>query len=291
MLIFVALCLLARFAYAFNDVLVGAVAREYDRVEVAAMRGVSLGLTMAPLLWWVPGTAWTALAQRWPMYLLLITLTGICNVLQNHAARSLPFGLRAAITLSAVSLASLASGALFFAERLSAAQGALCLLLVGAAVVAAFGEHATHELQPDIPKGAALALGAGACLGLAAVMTKRLAAETHPLLVAWAWEFGAGAILVLPLLYRWRHSRRAPGVARRFWRTAVAAAPTVVGSGASMTAIGLGPLGVWGAIAGTQVLFIALLGVRWHREAMGLRRWLCFFVAAAAVAGLALAPR
>jgi len=58
-----------------------------------------------------------------------------------------------------------------------------------------------------------------------------------------------------------------------------------------MTAIGLGPLGVWGALAGTQVLFIALLGVRWHREAMGLRRWLCFFVAAAAVAGLALPLR
>lgn len=58
-----------------------------------------------------------------------------------------------------------------------------------------------------------------------------------------------------------------------------------------MTAIGLGPLGVWGAVAGTQVLFIALLGVHWHREAMGVRRWLCFFAAAAAVAGLALAPR
>ena len=66
MLIFVALCLLARFAYAFNDVLVGGVAREHDRVEVAALRGVSLGLTMAPLLWWVPGSAWAALAQRWP---------------------------------------------------------------------------------------------------------------------------------------------------------------------------------------------------------------------------------
>jgi drug/metabolite transporter (DMT)-like permease len=291
MLIFVALCLLARLAYAFNDVLVGAVAREYDRVEVAAMRGVSLGLTMAPLLCWVPGTAFAALAQRWPSYLLLITLTGICNVLQNHAARFLPFGLRAAITLSAVSLATLASGAVFFAERLSLPQGALCLLLVGAAVVAAFGEHATHELRPDIPRGAALALAAGTCLGLAAVMTKRLAAETHPLLTAWAWEFGAGVILLPPLLYRWRRTRPAPGLARRFWRTAVAAAPTVVGSGASMTAIGLGPLGVWGALAGTQVLFIALLGVRWHREAMGWRRWACFLVAAASVAGLALAPR
>ena len=291
MLTFLALCLLARFAYAFNDVLVGGVAREYDRFEVAATRGVSLGLTMAPLLWWVPAPAWMALAQRWPLYLLLITLTGVCNVLQNHAARFLPFGLRAAITLSAVSLATVAAGAAFFGERLSAAQGGLCLVLVGSAVVAAFGEHAAHEIQPNIPKGGALALAAGACLGLAAVMTKRLSSETHPLLTAWAWEFGAGAILVAPLVWRWWRNGLQPGLPRRFVRTALASSPTVVGSGASMIAIGLGPLGVWGAVAGTQVLFIALLGVHWHREAMGPRRWLCFVAAAAAVAGLALVPR
>ena len=291
MLAFISLCLLARFAYAFNDIRVGAVAREYDRVEVASLRGLSLGITMAPLLLWVPVDAFVALAERWPIYLLLISVTGLCNVLQNHAARFLPFGLRAAITLSAVSITAVSLGAVFFGERLSLWQGGFCLVLVGSAVVAAFGDHAAHEIEPNIPKGAALALGAGLCLGIAAVLTKRLAAETHPLLTAWAWEFGAGVILFGPLVWLWWVRGRTPGLGRRFVRTGVAAAPTVVGSGASMIALGLGPLGVWGALAGTQVLFIALLGVHWHREAMGPRRWLCFFVAAAAVAGLALAPR
>jgi len=291
MLAFLALCLLARFAYAFNDVLVGAVAREYDRVEVASLRGLSLGLTMSPLLLWVPAEAFVALAVRWPVYLLLVSVTGLCNVLQNHAARFLPFGLRAAITLSTVSITAVSLGAGFFGERLSVWQGAFCLVLVGSAIVAAFGDHAAHEIEPDIPKGSAFALGAGACLGLAAVLTKHLAAETHPLLTAWAWEFGTGVILFGPLVVVWWIRGCAPGVARRFVRTTAASAPTVVGSGASMMALGLGPLGVWGALAGMQVLFIALLGVHWHREAMGPRRWLCFFVAAAAVAGLALAPR
>jgi drug/metabolite transporter (DMT)-like permease len=291
MLLFLSLCVIARFAYAFNDVLVGAVARECGRLEVAALRGVSLGLTMAPLLWWVPRPAWHALAQRWPVYLLLISLTGLCNVLQNHAARQLPFGLRAAITLAGVSLTTVASGAAFFAERLTAAQAAFCLALVASAAVAALGDHAAHEIQPDIPRGSAFALAAGTGLGLAAVMTRSLAVATHPFLVAWAWEFGAGAILLAPLAAQWWRRGVAPALGRRFWRIAAASAPTVAGSGMSMVAIGLGPLGVWGALSGTQVLFIALLGARWHREAMGLRRWLCFLAAAAAVAGLALAAR
>jgi len=291
MLFFLALCLLARFAYAFNDVLVGATARELDRFEVAALRGLSLGITMSPLLVFVPAAAWAALAERWPTYLLLVALTGICNVLQNHAARFLPFGLRAAVTISTVSIATVLFGSLAYGERLSAVQGALCLVLVGSAVVAAFGEHAAHDIEPDIPRGGALALAAGALLGTAAMLTKGLSAETNPLLTAWAWEFGAGAILAGPLLYRWWRRGTGPGVGRRFLRTALASAPTAVGSGASMIAIGLGPLGVWGAVAGTQVLFIALLGVRWHREAMGLRRWLCLLAAALAVAGLALVRR
>ena len=161
---------------------------------------------------------------------------------------------------------------------------------MGAAVLAALGTHAAHEIQPDIPKGAALALGAGLFLSVAAVLTKRLATETHPLLTAWAWEFGAGAILVGPLLWQWRRGIP-PGLIGRFRSTAIASAPTVVGSGASIAALSLGALGLWGAVAGTQVLFTATLGVAWHREAMGLRRWLCFLAAAAAVSGLALFAR
>ena len=220
----------------------------------------------------------------------MIAATAACNVLQNHAARFLPFGLRSAVMITTISVASVVLGAALFGERLSPAQALLCLLLVGAAVLAALGDHAAHEIQPDIPKGAALAFGAGLFLSVAAVLTKRLAIATHPMLTAWAWEFGAGAILVAPLLWQWRHGVP-PGLVGRFRSTAVASAPTVVGSGASIAALSLGALGLWGALAGTQVLFTAVLGVLWHREAMGVRRWLCFLAAAAAVSGLALFAR
>ncbi len=287
MLTFLALCLVSRLAYAFNDVLVGRLARLHGRVELAALRGLALGVTMAPLLLFVPAAAWGALAARWPSYLLMIAATAACNVLQNQAARFLPFGLRSALMISTVSVASVGLGAALFGERLSPTQVLLCLVLIGAAVLAGLGDHATHEIRPNVPKGAALAVGAGLFLSVAAVLTKRLAMATHPLLTAWAWEFGAGAILVAPLLWQWRHGVP-PGLLARFRATAVASAPTIVGSGASIAALSLGALGLWGAVAGTQVLFTAILGVLWHREAMGPRRWLCFLAAAAAVSGLAL---
>ncbi len=287
---FLALCLLSRLAYAFNDIFVGRLARGHGKLEVAAMRGVSLGLTMAPLLAWVPAPAWAALAERWPVDRLMIAVTAAANVLQNEAARFLPFGLRSALMLSAASLASGVFGSVVFGERLSATQAGLCALLVASAVVAGLGEHAAHEIRADIPRGRALGLGSGLLLGIAAMFTKRLTVETHPFLTAWAWEFGAGAILVPALIVRWRGGIP-PGVARRFVQTAVASAPTVIGSGAAMAALALGPLGVWGALGGSQILFTAFIAVRWHREQMGFRRWLCFAVAAAAVAGLALSPR
>ena len=50
MLTFVSLCLLARFGYSLNDIFIGRLARRQGRVEVAAFRGVSLGVSMAPWL-------------------------------------------------------------------------------------------------------------------------------------------------------------------------------------------------------------------------------------------------
>lgn len=288
MLTFVALCLLARLAYSLNDVLIGRVARRQSRIETAAFRGVSLGASMAPWLLLVPGGAWAALSAQLAPLLLTVALTAAANILQLQAVRFVPFGLRAALMLSSMAAGSVLSGWLLLGEHLTPLEVGLCAFLVGSAVLVALGQHATADIELNVPLGAALTVAAGLVMVCAMLGVKQLAATTHPLLAAWAWEFGAGLILLAPALLRARHA--APGVlAERFWRVALAALPTAIASGASVLALGYGQLGLWGALGGTQILFTAALGTAWHHETLGWRRALAMLVTVAAVAGLALA--
>lgn len=286
MLAFLVLCLVSRLAYSLNDVFTGRLARRFGRLEVSAMRGVVLGFTMAPLLFWVPATAWRELGARWPTLLLVFVLTATANLLQNHAARLLPFGLRAAFLITGTSTAALFLGWTWLGETLAWQQVGLALVLIASAIVAAPGQHATHEIQPDVRRGALYALGSALAMAFIAVLVRGLARETHPLLTAWAWEFGSGLVLVPVLLWHYRNEPQ-PGYLARWHSILVASSPTVVGSGASMLALTLGQLGLWAAMGGTQVLFTALLGAWWHRETVGWRRWVCFATAAGAVYGLA----
>jgi len=282
---FLLLCLVSRFFYTLNDLFTGRLARQHDRIELAALRGVSLGVTMSPLLLWVPRSAWSNLtAELWSLG-AIVALTALANVLQLQAARYLPFGLRASIILTGTAVGTVLLGYSVLGEALSGATAAWCAMVVLGAVVAAPGEHASHEIEPRLLPGILLSLVSAGLMAVVALLTKGLTERTHALLTAWAWELGSGLILVPLVLLRRRPTGAMP---RHFARVALASSPTVIGSSASMLALGSGRLGLWGALAGTQVLFTGVLGVLWHREIMGLRRWACFVAASIGIAGLAL---
>ncbi len=287
MLTFVVLCLVARFGYSLNDIFIGRLARKHGRMEVAAFRGVSLGVSMAPWLFLVPAAAWGALAAHGGQLLLTVSVTAVANILQLHAARYLPFGLRAALMISTMATCSVLIGWGVLGERLTPLEVGLCVVIIGSGVAAALGSHGVQEIELDVPRGALLTLLAATLMACAVFGVKRLAHETHPLLVAWAWELGSGLILLGPVLLRGAGSPTQVGA--RFWSISAAALPTALASGASVLALGFGELGLWGALGGTQILFTAALGALWHHETLGLRRWLCMALAVAAVAGLALA--
>jgi drug/metabolite transporter (DMT)-like permease len=288
MLTFVALCLVARFSYSLNDVFIGRLARKHGRVEVAAFRGVSLGVSMSPWLLLVPAAAWSALAAHAPELLLTVAVTAVANILQLHAARFLPFGLRAALMLSTMATCSVFLGWSVLGERLTPLQVVLCVVLIGSCVVVALGSYGLQGIELDVPRGALLTLLSATLMACAVFGVKRLARETHPLLTAWAWELGSGLILLGPVLWRARGPRVA-SARPRFLTVALAALPTALASGASVLALNFGELGLWGALGATQILFTASLGALWHQETLGLRYWLCMTITGAAVAGLAIA--
>jgi drug/metabolite transporter (DMT)-like permease len=288
MLTFIALCLVARLSYSLNDIFIGRLARRSGQVEVAAFRGLSLGVSMAPWLLFVPGTAWRALSAHAGELLATVVVTGVANILQLRAVRFVTFGLRAALMICSMALCSVLLGWGVLGEQLSPLQVGLCSVLVASGAAVALGSHSTGEIAMDVPRGAALTLAAGALMACAIFGVRSLALETHPLLAAWAWEFGAGLVLLAPLLLQ-RGEAGSRSAARRFLGVGAAALPTAIASGASVLALEFGELGLWGALGGTQILFTAALGALWHRERLGKWRWLCMTVAALAVAGLATA--
>jgi drug/metabolite transporter (DMT)-like permease len=293
MMTFVALCLVARFSYSLNDIFIGRMARRFGRVEVAAFRGTSLGVSMSPWLLLVPGSAWRALGSHLGELLATVSITAAANVLQLQAVRFVPFGLRAALMICTMATGSLLIGWGVLGERLSPLQIALCLILVASGAAVALGSHAQGEIEVDVPRGAAFTVAAGTLMACAIFGVKFLARETHPLLTAWAWEVGAGLVLLGPVLSmpKLRSAPAELSLGRRFLSVGLAALPTAVASGASVLALEFGELGLWGALGGTQILFTAALGALWHRERLGRWRWVCMTIAAAAVAGLALAGR
>ena len=213
MLLFLGLCLVSRFAYSVNDILVGRLARLHSRVEVATWRGLCLGITMAPWLLLAPAEGWRALATRgWDVAILLLVTAG-ANLMMLNASRYLPFGVRAAFVVSGIAAFSGWLGWAVLGERMSATEVGLSVVVVVSAVISALGEHASHEFKPDMRRGALYASGAAVLLACMGLMVARVSRATDPLITAWVWEFGGGLILLGPLgrvCARSRWHRRRP---------------------------------------------------------------------------------
>jgi drug/metabolite transporter (DMT)-like permease len=241
---------------------------------------------MAPWLLFVPAGAWRLLAGRWSDVLILIVVTAAANLMMLGASRYMPFGVRAAFVVSGIAAVSGLLGWAVLGERLTLPEMGLSVVIVGSAVLSALGDHTTPEFKPDMRRGAIFAIAAAVLIACMGLMVARISRATHPLLTAWVWEFGGGLVLLGPLVWRYARAGWPADLGARLRAIALASSPTVIGSGFSALALTMGSLGVWAAVAGTQVLFTAVLGVAWHKERIGPGRWACFFVAAVAIGAL-----
>ncbi len=248
-------------------------------------RGLSLGATMAPLLFWVPAGAWARVPAHAGFLAAATVLAAAANVCGNSAARFLPFNVRAAVIGAGSIVFSLGIGWLFLAETPSAGALFAAGILAVSAVALCLGEHRTPAFKPDIPRGVALAIACAAALCAAVLFQTRFLRATHPLLAAWMWEFAIGLVCV-PFVMG-RRSARAPGWGPRAWRVGVASTPTVVGTGATALALGIGPMGIAYALSGFQTILTAFIGARFHHERIGPWRWALIGIGSAAAVGVA----
>ncbi len=287
---FLFLCVLARIGYSFNDILTGELARKEDPAEVAAWRGLSLGVTMLPLLLWVPASAWRALSEHWFALAFAIGITSISNVLVQAAARLLPFGLRVAFLAAGITTVCILTGIFWLGESVPPLALLWCAVLLVAACRLAAGDHATATFTPHIGRGAMLCLAGSICVALGITSLAQLARTTHPLLAGYLWEFGIGICCAFYFLARraWQKSRTPLFHWPRILKIGAASAPTAIGTGCMALALSFGPLTIAQSLGGVGVVCVTLLG-RWrHQEKIGPHRWLLIALIVAAIAGIGI---
>ncbi|MCB0325171.1 MAG: DMT family transporter [Bdellovibrionales bacterium] len=272
---FCTVSLRAMLGYSLQSTLMTSFYRSIDRLSAVSYRGLSLGMTMAPLLLFVPGEQFSA----FPSVLGLVLLASLAAALGNWAAASafsyLPVGVASALSMSFATLFVVLLGAVLFDEHLSSPQ----LLLIAALLVGviALGCSKTTGRRPEefnLPRGFGSCLLFGVFLGTGYTIIGAASRQSHPFLVGYTWEFTIG--LVALALSGWRRGFRAPLQwisFRRFGILALYSAPTVLGTGAYALAMTLGPIGIATAIIGTMMVSNTVLAMFLFGERPTRRQW------------------
>jgi drug/metabolite transporter (DMT)-like permease len=285
------LALLATLSYSLQSTLMVRHYRSLPTFWVVGIRGLSLGLTMLPLLAFVPLNEWPRMAGAWP-YILGASVMGVaamfCNV---NAMRRLPASITGATGMSTAALVVVLSGNVFFGEPLPAnAQMVIPLILIA---VITLGIIKTPGNLPDahhIAHGLPFAMMFGILLGVGYILVGLGSRHAHPFAVGYFWELGIGllamaiAITGQPLTTPQKQALNRS----RVQQIALNASPTALGTGLFALAMSIGPVALASAVNGTNMVFTTLFARKMYGEKLHKRQWVLLGVIVVLVIALRL---
>lgn len=168
-------------------------ARQLDALIVAVYRGLSVGITMLPLLFFSPVAEIWEITAHIPMLLLASSTGALAYISALSAARYLPVGVANSIRQAVYVLGAVILGALFFQEYLSSAQ----LLLLGGIVGSAIALTLLRTNQPHLDptaawRGILFCLVAGVNAAFTFYFFSVLSREINPYVASYFWELTIG---------------------------------------------------------------------------------------------------
>lgn len=287
------LALTAVIAYAFNSTFMAPLARRMSGLEASTWRGLALGLSMIPILFFVPHQAWSHISPKFlPWAALLWVITTAANSLVFLGQKHLPVGINLALCIGVATLLSTAIGVAVFHDAFTQAQIALGVLMLAEAVALGVVSSRGVKTQGTALLGVFYSALGGAFMGLAYGLVGYLSRDSSPLLVGYVWETGTGLVGLLVLLaLRLRHEpapKNRPFIKVSFWKILLASSPTVVGTACYALATTSGPLGLAGAILATMGAFAALFSFFFLKERLTWPQGALVGIMVATLAGLKL---
>jgi drug/metabolite transporter (DMT)-like permease len=280
----------AAFGYALQMTLLASFYRKMDTLAAVAYRGLSLGLTMLPLLWWVPAQDFTRLAAVLPQLGLIWLLTALGNWTIANAVCHLPVGVATALCNGFIAIMAAIVGFVLFQEILSVRQ----VVMIAAILLTVFGlgwsrSPAGAVISYNITAGLRNALLSGLFLGISFSLVGGLSRQIHPFLIGYAWELGTGGIAWLWMQSRAQMTARGASSTislGEFGRVMLAGSPTLVGTGLYALSMTMGPVAIATAVISTQMVFTTLLARLLYKERLTVLQWL--LLAAVCVGVMAL---
>ncbi|MCB0319683.1 MAG: DMT family transporter [Bdellovibrionales bacterium] len=270
------LAVLAAFFLALQGSLMAGVYRKFDRLSIVCFRGLSLGLSMFPLLYFVPQTAFTLAKPSFPQLVGAALITACANTCSAESYKRLAVGFASALGFSSAAVFGVLIDIFYFKNSIRIDQ----LLLIAGIVVTLLvlsrsGKETVLVREGRMGVGISFSLIFGAFIAVAFAIVGELSIASHPFLVGYCWEFMIGLCAGGLAMFR-RVVFRGEGVAKiqreTFLKILLFARPTAVGTGLYLTALTSGPLSIVMAVLSIAMIFSMLFGWILYQERFSFRQ-------------------
>ncbi len=288
---FFILAVLATLGYSLQSTLMASYYRSMDCLSAVAFRGISLGISMLPLMLFVSGHD----LLRTPAFVPLISIASVLAALGNWSAanayRQLPVGITSALSMSATSLVVVVIGWSFLGELLSATQLLLiCLIMAGGILLGASRSAGTIPADYNAAWGVFNCLMCGLFLGISFALIGTVSRLLQPFIAGYLWEFIIGLAAASVAMARGRLG--GAGLSsislNDFTRVLLFSSPTVLGTGCYALAMTMGPISITTAITNIMMVFSTLLAYFIYDEKLTTLQWVLLFAICSMVVGLRL---
>jgi len=274
--VFLIIALVAALGYSVQNVLMAGYYRKMDTLSAVTWRGLTLGLSMAPILVFVPAEHFA----RLHVFMLPLLGASLFAILGNWAMaityRHLPIGIANSLLISTSTIIAAIISYTVYGEILTIVQSGLVAAVLAALFLLGISKpSASMTIELNIKKGVLFALLFGLLLGMSYPIIGMTSRTLHPFLIGYSWELTIGIIgAAIALLRGVSGGSSLTRPARSdFWRILLYSSPTAIGTGFYALAMTLGPVAVATAILSTTIVFSTILAHYMYREHLSLRQW------------------
>lgn len=273
MYLLLAIC--SMLAYAVQITFMARYFRRFDPLLATALRGLSLGLSMLPVLLLAADSSFFLILAH-PWLLLSASFTAaLGNWSAAQSFRYLPVGIASACQQGMLILVVTIIGYVFFGENITLITGLGILLLLAANILAVLPQR-RQEIHADrkLLIGVLCCLCFGVIMAISFSLIAQLSRLVDPFVAGYCWEFTIGIIAALMVLARSKiGSMRMPSInAKAVFGIFAASSPTVIGTACYSWAVTLGPFAIATAIGSTVAVATAALSYFVHAERLSARQ-------------------